>query len=35
MPVLVNETVSVPRLIILRGSPAVGKSTISKKNYSN
>ena len=31
MPVLISENVSVPRLIILRGSPAVGKTTISKK----
>lgn len=31
MPVLINENVEVPRLIILRGSPAVGKSTIASK----
>ena len=31
MPVLMNENVEVPRLIILRGSPAVGKSTIASK----
>ena len=31
MPVLDNEGNSYPRLIILRGSPAVGKTTISKK----
>lgn len=31
MPVLMNENVEVPRLIILRGAPAVGKSTIASK----
>ena len=31
MPVLTNENINVPRLIILRGSPAVGKSTIASK----
>ena len=31
MPVLMNENMEVPRLIILRGSPAVGKSTIASK----
>ena len=31
MSVLMNENVAVPRLIILRGSPAVGKSTIASK----
>ena len=31
MPVLVNENIEIPRLIILRGSPAVGKSTIASK----
>ena len=31
MPVLMNENMEVPRLIILRGSPAVGKSTVASK----
>lgn len=31
MPVIMSEGVEVPRLIILRGSPAVGKSTIASK----
>lgn len=31
MPVLMNKNMEVPRLIILRGSPAVGKSTIASK----
>lgn len=31
MSVLMNDNVEVPRLIILRGSPAVGKSTIAAK----
>lgn len=31
MPVLDNEGNSYPRLMILRGSPAIGKTTISKK----
>ena len=31
MPVIINENQMVPRLIILRGSPAVGKSTIASK----
>src|SRR5574344_901437 len=31
MPVLMNEHVEVPRLIILMGAPAVGKSTIASK----
>ena len=31
MPVLMKNELEVPRLIILRGSPAVGKSTIASK----
>ena len=31
MPVIMSKGVEVPRLIILRGSPAVGKSTIASK----
>ena len=31
MPVLTSEGIEVPRLIILRGSPAVGKTTIASK----
>ena len=31
MPVIINKNIEVPRLIILRGSPAVGKSTIASK----
>lgn len=31
MPVKISEGLEVPRLIILRGSPAVGKSTIASK----
>ena len=31
MPVIMSEGVEVPRLIVLRGSPAVGKSTVASK----
>ena len=31
MPVILNDDLKVPRLIILRGSPAVGKSTVASK----
>lgn len=31
MPVKISESLEVPRLIILRGAPAVGKSTIASK----
>ena len=31
MPVLLENDITAPRLIILRGSPAVGKSTVAKK----
>lgn len=31
MPVIMSEGIEVPRLIILRGAPAVGKSTIASK----
>ena len=31
MPVIIDNNVEVPRLIILRGAPAVGKSTIAAK----
>lgn len=31
MPVITNNNKEVARLIIIRGAPAVGKSTIAKK----
>ena len=31
MPAILTENLQLPRLIILRGSPAVGKSTIASK----